>query len=222
MDKIEQKANELRGNWRKFESFAWHDQDEVDDPYNWGIVYTRSRDTSDPISLANCRVIDLVMGIYISGGSQNIREEHHSHWVNGWVDGYAIRIRDDQGNVTQEAITYIELALKAEDYPILDEDVYDDVLSELQEEAITNWIKWDYIRQLRQNDHTSELINELTDDQELALLRHVISVNGIDLDWDSGGITCDIDQLVELTTNRDIFIVMALTPEEATDNEHTV
>lgn len=42
MDKITL-ANELKGNWKKFNSFCW--SDSPDDSENWGIVYTHNRDS---------------------------------------------------------------------------------------------------------------------------------------------------------------------------------
>ena len=41
----EQAAKEMAGNWRKFQSFAWHRGHALEDAGQWAIVYTSHRDS---------------------------------------------------------------------------------------------------------------------------------------------------------------------------------
>ena len=86
---LEKQAKELAGNWRKFHSFAWSNQYELDNPDLWGIVYTHNRDSS-LLDESNAEEIERRLSRYIARG--DILPEHHNHWACGWIDGYAIKI----------------------------------------------------------------------------------------------------------------------------------
>lgn len=118
-DYAEELAKEAMGNWRKFESFGWHDR-----PYDaerWAIIYTHSRD-SGLLAQSNASVYERVLEA--EEYEADVRAEHHGHWACGWIDGYAIRVRDDMLQLTPAWIAYCELKLAESEYPALDEDDY--------------------------------------------------------------------------------------------------
>lgn len=124
-------GNEAINNHAKFRSFGWHDEPE--DSEQWTVVYTHNRD-SDALERSNAAVIAQAMAPYLGEGDAN--EEHHGHWAVGWVDGYSIRVFNEDGEPTPAWLAYCELAIALEEYPVLDEMAY----SELQwEEASEQW-----------------------------------------------------------------------------------
>lgn len=126
-------AKKLAGNHRKFQSFAWSERPE--DDANWCIVYTTNRD-ADALTRSNAHVIRETMNVHDESG--DCRSERHSHWACGWVDGYAIRVYDSQGQLTPAFIAYAELALQLEEYGgALDEDHFSQ--EEEEEEANEVW-----------------------------------------------------------------------------------
>src|SRR3970282_1493958 len=104
------------GNWRKFESFGWHDRPE--DAERWAIVYTHNRD-SGMMALRNASVYGAALRA--SEFENDGQREHHGHWACGWVGGYAIRVRDDMLQLTPAWLKYCELHIAEAEYPLLDE-----------------------------------------------------------------------------------------------------
>ncbi len=130
-DHVEDCAQKLEGNWRKFSAFDWFDKPE--DADGWCVVYTHNRD-SDALERSNAHVIaqELEKEEY----EHDVRVEDHNHWAVGWVKGYAIRVRDAQGEPTKAFTKWVEFSLALEDYPVLDESHFSDL--EYQE-ACAQW-----------------------------------------------------------------------------------
>ncbi len=150
-DHAEDLAKKLVGNWKKFESFGWHDAPE--DADQWAIVYTHNRD-SDALARSNAHVIGEAMAPFLTGEDDaDAMSEHHGHWACGWIDGYAIRVRNAEGALTSAFLAYAELHASMADYPVLDETHF----SETEEkEAEETWRacyrdaeRLDYIRKHR-------------------------------------------------------------------------
>ena len=114
---IEDAAQEAAGNWRTFDCFSWRRASELNDPDNWAIIYTHTRD-SGLIELSNSEAIAVALKPFIENG--DVIAEHHNHWATGWIDGYSIRVYR-RGHITRAFRTYHELAQRLTDYPILDE-----------------------------------------------------------------------------------------------------
>lgn len=130
LDHAEDLAAKLIGNHRKFEAFGWGARPEDDE--NWTIVYTHNRD-SDALDRSNAHVIAKALADF---PETDVRAERHGHWAVGWVEGFAIRVRNDKGELTPAFLAYAELATALKDYPILDESHF----SELEtEEALATW-----------------------------------------------------------------------------------
>lgn len=217
---IEQRAKELAGNWRKWKDFSWRDSYELEDSYKWSIVYTRNRDTSDPVTLSNTKVIDTALNQFLQVESPNIQKEYHTHWACGWIEGYAIKVYDSDGDLTPEILVYLELMERIENYPILDENAFDSLLMELQNEAWEQWVIDDYRRQLWKSDNGDifETLTELfNNDQWVSLISSVMDTEEIDFDWDDSGVTLDTQKIVNSTTLD--HIVAVLNQKERTENE---
>jgi len=120
-DHIEDAAEEAAGNWRKFQSFAWHAK--PDEPDDWAIFYTHNRDSS-LADESNAAVFKKTLQPFLDEDEPDVVSERHSHWACGWVEGYAIRVYDAEGEVTKAFAAYAELALALQEYPILDESDY--------------------------------------------------------------------------------------------------
>jgi hypothetical protein len=120
-DDAELAAQELAGNHRHFESFAWWDCPEDSD--RWCVVYSHHRD-SGLLDQSNAAAIEEALRPFMEMDEPDVVGERHSHWGVGWVEGYAIRVFDQDGNVTAAFRRYCELRAKLSDYPVLDETDY--------------------------------------------------------------------------------------------------
>ncbi|APU89149.1 conserved hypothetical protein [Virus Rctr71] len=116
-DDIEDAAAECAGNWRQFDSFVWW-RDDMLDPEHWFITYTHHRD-SGLLDESNALVIDKALEPF--EGTDTI-QEHHTHWAVGWVDGWAIRVYNNDGTITEAFKAYADPAYALSQYPILDEE----------------------------------------------------------------------------------------------------
>jgi len=122
---IEDAAVAAAGNWRKFDSFVWWRQHEMDDADQWTIVYSHNRD-SGLLDQSNAAVIEKALMALTEGDDPDVVAEQHSHWLVGHVDGFSIRVFDVDGNITEAFRTYFGLLEQMEAYPILDESDYSD------------------------------------------------------------------------------------------------
>jgi hypothetical protein len=119
---LEDAAKAASGNWQKFDCFAWHRQNEIKDPDNWGIFYTKHRD-SGLLDQSNAVFIEAALEPFTEGNDPNVVMENHDHWAVGKIYGFSIRVRR-RGKITRAFRKYHELAQRLADYPILDESDY--------------------------------------------------------------------------------------------------
>lgn len=139
------------GNYRKAQNFCWHDMPE--DADERALVYTVNRD-SDLLTRCNAKVIDEAMAPFVEDGSVTI--EHHNHWACGWIDGYSIKVLQPHVPVDNDGISFYsidhkffvltpaaqkwnELAERMNNYPVLDEHMYEDMV----EDAIADLSEYD-------------------------------------------------------------------------------
>lgn len=123
-DHVEDYEKKLKGNWRKFDSFCWFD--EPDAAESWCIYYTHNRD-SGLVAESNASVIDKALDpLTMCGEREDARRESHHHWAVGHVDGWAVRVRTPEGELTPAFLELVGLLVSLEDYPILDESDYSD------------------------------------------------------------------------------------------------
>jgi len=118
MHTINDAINVLRGNWKTFPAFYWNSKDNVDNPDNYCIVYTLTRDSNN-LELSNDKYICDRLDRFMNNNM--VLREHHRHWAVGWVEGFAIQVLDKNNNPTMAFLEWIDIQSELEDYPILDE-----------------------------------------------------------------------------------------------------
>lgn len=192
------------GNWKSFDSFVWFGRPEDGDEF--ALVYTRNRDTSDPLDLSNARVIDAALAEFIDSG--DVIPESHSHWACGWVEGYAIRVyrADGSGELTPVAQVWDELQARMADYPILDESDLSDLETELQGEAWDNWARHEFERELERvfGQFLDGADLDASADQLGELFYALRERSNTDWDSDSSGVSIDVARIVESATTDDV------------------
>ena len=120
---IEEAAAKAAGNWKRFDSFVWFRDRELDDADQWSVIYTHNRD-SGLLDQSNSHVISQAMASFTEGDDPDVVFESHSHWAVGHLDGFSLRVFDASGEITEAFKAYHELAERMDDYPILDESDY--------------------------------------------------------------------------------------------------
>ncbi|HUU88864.1 MAG TPA: hypothetical protein VMX17_14085 [Candidatus Glassbacteria bacterium] len=119
LDMIE-KGQEAAGNWKEFESFVWRRAWDLDDPDNWTIINTNSRD-SDLLTQSNAAAISEEMGKF---PEEDACAHGASHWAVGWVEGWEVRVFQNEAKtkVTEAFAEICKLNDALSDYPVLDEE----------------------------------------------------------------------------------------------------
>lgn len=145
---LEQAAEHAAGNWKHFQSFAWHIRHELEHPKHWTIVYTSNRD-STLLDQSNAAAIDKALEPFTEADDPDVVNERHNHWAVGHVDGYRIRVYRN-GQITAAFAAYYELMQRLEDYPILDEENY----SQREYDATCENIKSEGEYVARKHDYT--------------------------------------------------------------------
>ncbi|EMI54177.1 hypothetical protein [Rhodopirellula sallentina] len=118
-------ANELAGNWKRMDCFAWFREREIDDSDQWAIIYTHHRE-SGLLERSNAGVIGKAMMPFTEKDDDDpdVVMETHSHFAVGWIAGFSIRCLDEEGIVTEAFKRYAELHVAMDQYSILDEEDY--------------------------------------------------------------------------------------------------
>jgi hypothetical protein len=122
---LEEAAHKAAGNWQDFDSFVWWRARELDDAENHAVIYTHHRD-SGILDQSNAAVIAKALEPYTDGDDPDVTPETHNHWAVGWISGFAIRVFQQDGEITDAFRCYHELSERMENYPILDESDYSD------------------------------------------------------------------------------------------------
>lgn len=156
---VENAATEMVGNHERFDSFCWHEP--PDDAENWCLVYTHNRD-SDLLEESNADAIRTELEPFMESG--DVRSEHHGHWACGWIDGYAIRVFDDAGEVTEAFRTWCYLKERLADYPLLDEEDFSRKEFEAALEAIESEGRR-HVRDDAPTDWSGEVYSWLSDNE---------------------------------------------------------
>src|SRR5690606_28049681 len=86
---LQQFAEKLAGNWKKFNSFGWYNK--PDDAEDYAIVYLNNRD-STLLEESNAHSIREELKPFLEADEPDVYEERHSHWACGWVDALVIRV----------------------------------------------------------------------------------------------------------------------------------
>ena len=135
VDQYKDYAKKCVANWKKFESFSW--SDKTDDPDNYYIHYTSHRD-SDLLDRANEQVIlEHFAAKFKRTENLNWQTERHSHWAFGYASCLTVRVYKRNGKMTREFKELVRIMdYILNDYPILDESVYDEFVVKATRENI--------------------------------------------------------------------------------------
>jgi len=118
---LEDAAQDIVGNWKRFDCFVWY-RDDIDDADNWAIIYTHHRE-SGLLDQSNAHVINTALEPFTDDDDPDVVMESHNHWAVGHIDGFSMRVFRD-GQITDAFRKYHELAEAMAQYPILDEEDY--------------------------------------------------------------------------------------------------
>jgi len=88
-------AEQAAGNWKKFNHFGWGSR--PDDADQWCIVYVCSRISLERERSKHERVRKALDVPKYEG---QWREERHRHWAVGYVQGFAVKVYDEEGHLT--------------------------------------------------------------------------------------------------------------------------
>ena len=190
-------AEQAAGNWENTPNFAWFDRPE--NPGDYAIVYTHHRD-SDVLDRANAQAIAAELAPY----SNDVIAQHHTHWAVGWIDGYAIKVYDDDGNVTDAFKVWCDLQARIADYPILDESLYSDLEQQEIEESWGCWIKYDFKRELQCAFNV-----ELDADKLWELFHDACEKSGRYPEHNGCEVVVDLEAIVEAVTAEQIRALLA-------------
>src|SRR5947209_5911036 len=116
-------AKQMAGNWRQFQCFCWHRGYDLPDADAWCIWYTSNRG-SGLLAESNEAVINKRLEPFSEGEDADLVFERHSHWAVGHVDGFSIRVFQDDGSVTPAFVEFCSIKDRLEDCPILAEQDY--------------------------------------------------------------------------------------------------
>jgi hypothetical protein len=120
---VEQAATLLAGNWRRFNSFAWHRAYDLEDADRWCVWYTSSRDAG-LLEQSNEQAINKRLAPLAEGDNPDVVFEQHSHWAVGHLSGVSIRAFRDDGTITDAFKEFCSIQEALENYPVLDEQEY--------------------------------------------------------------------------------------------------
>jgi hypothetical protein len=119
-------AEALAGNWREFDSFAWHRAYDLEDADAWMIWYTSHRDAG-LLEQSNEQAINERLKQFAEGDDPDLVFERHSSWLVGFIDGFSIRVFKPNGTITPAFEEFCQIKAELEAYPILDEQHYSEL-----------------------------------------------------------------------------------------------
>jgi hypothetical protein len=120
---VKSAAEALAGNWRDFDSFAWHRGFELEDADSWMIWYTSSQDAG-LLRQSNEAAINKRLEPFAEGDNPDLVFESHGHWAVGHVDGFSVRVFKPDGTITPAFEEFCRIKAELDAYPILDESNY--------------------------------------------------------------------------------------------------
>jgi len=120
---VESAAGALAGNWKEFDSFAWHRAYDLEDADAWMIWYTSHRDAG-LLEQSNEQAINKRLKPFSECDDPDLVFERHSSWLVGFIDGFSIRVFKADGTITPVFEEFCQIKAELDAYPILDESDY--------------------------------------------------------------------------------------------------
>ena len=134
---VEIAAEQMAGNWREFECFAWSRGFDLEDSEKWCIWYTSHRD-SGLLCKSNEKEINKRLERFSEGDDPDLVFEAHHHWLVGHVDGASIRVYKADGSITPAFKELCRINVALDRYPILNEQSFSDMEYEVTLENYRN------------------------------------------------------------------------------------
>jgi hypothetical protein len=138
----------------------WGNSDMFD---TWGFTNIDQNPSSDILDKANFKYItEDLMGSF----PEDFRIETYNHWLVGSVDRLTCRVYEDDTDRKVIASSFylaMEWLDKLADYPVADEDIYDNMIHDDNIESIEFWntINPGYVDIEKHSDWASEVLHEL-------------------------------------------------------------
>jgi hypothetical protein len=123
---VESAARLCVGNWKEFDSFAWHRAYDIEDADRWMLWYTSSRDAG-LFERSNEKAINERLRPFSEGDDPDLVFETHSHWAAGYLDGFSVRVFKPDGTITPAFEEFCQIKAELEAYPILNEQDFSDM-----------------------------------------------------------------------------------------------
>jgi hypothetical protein len=124
-DDVASAAEQMAGNWRKFNNFVWHRGNQLADADRWLVFYAAHRD-SGLLAQSNHAEIAKRLEPFTEGADPDVVPEAHSHWAVGHIHGFAIRVYKPDGSTTPAFEEFCRIKQDLDNYPILNESDYSD------------------------------------------------------------------------------------------------
>jgi hypothetical protein len=136
----------------------WGNEDMFD---TWGFTNIDQNPSSDILEKANFKyIVNDLMGSF----PEDYRIETYNHWLVGSVDRLTCRIyEEDRKTIALPFVFAMEWLDKLSDYPVADEDTYDEMLRNDSVESIEFWesINPGYINTNEHKGWSEEVLHEL-------------------------------------------------------------
>jgi hypothetical protein len=164
---IEEAIETWKGNWLKWDSFAWFHQ--PDDSENWCIIETHHRDS--PIKdVSNGRYFHQHLNPLVDD-TEDVIEWGANHWAVGYTDGWAVRVVDKDGDPTPAFLVLAGLLAEREEKDVLDQDDYDRRIEEEKRKNIERCCQWDLpkdcsLKDGRPDDWVDRVLDQLAEIDE--------------------------------------------------------
>jgi len=120
MEDIEKLVNEAleQSKPSNQESFGYHGELALGETWAW--TFSQHRD-SDCLDRSNYAAI---LADLTERFPNDVCDERYGHWAVGWVERICVRMRNDDGSITEAAGASFKWKDKLKNYPIADEEAF--------------------------------------------------------------------------------------------------
>ena len=131
---LETFAKQFAGNWRFFSGFVWT-RNDIPDPENWGIIYTKNRH-SPPLEIVNAEHLKHLLWVYLFHKSKREKQKHvyqirDRHFAAGQTEGFLLRAYNRNGTITNACATLYDHVSALREYPVADDEALDKLEAEI-------------------------------------------------------------------------------------------
>lgn len=100
MASVKELAKKWVGNWKEFKGLGWEGAYKLEDPENWAVYCTHTRD-SPTREVSRGHRVEAALGTFlVKDKDPDARLERFRHWGCGWIDAVSVRVYRD-GAITK-------------------------------------------------------------------------------------------------------------------------